>query len=71
MDKPAPDAMTELANAAFRQAAKKVIRRAIETNTPIIVYENEKIVKLDPRTMRPIDSDTLELPSSEIASEAP
>ncbi len=71
MDKPVPDAMTELANAAFRQAAKKVIRRAIETNTPIIVYENETIVKLDPRTMRPIDSDSLEFPSSEIASEAP
>lgn len=47
--------MTELANAAFREAAKDVIQRAIETNTPVIVWQNGKTVQLDPRTMQPID----------------
>lgn len=32
--------LTEKANAAFRQAATKVIERARQTGTPVIVWEN-------------------------------
>lgn len=53
MDNPATASMTELANAAFQKAAGDVIRRAIESNTPVIVYRNGAIVKLDPKTMQP------------------
>ena len=39
--------MTELADAAFRQAAKKVLEKAIQTKTPVIVWENGAIKKID------------------------
>lgn len=55
MDNPVSPSMTDLANAAFRQAAKNVVRRAIETQTPIIIYRDGAIVKLDPVTMQPIN----------------
>jgi len=48
--------VTDLATAAFEEAAQDVIRRAIETNTPVIVYQDGQIVKLDPRTPQPIAS---------------
>jgi hypothetical protein len=50
--------MRDLAIAAFQQSAKRVIRLAIETNTPIIVYENGKVVKLDPHTMQPMEDES-------------
>lgn len=37
--------MTEKADAAFRQAAFKVIERARQTGTPVIVWEDGRIVK--------------------------
>lgn len=48
-----PQSMTELAKAAFRQAARKVIERAIRTNTSIIVRDpgSSKIMHVDPREM--------------------
>jgi len=64
MDEQAAQSMTELANAAFREAAKKVIRRAIETNTPVIVYEDGKLLKLDPRTIQLFQSDTTSDPQT-------
>lgn len=57
MTDPAPPSMIDLANAAFKEAAQDVIRRAIETNTPIIVYQDGQSVKLDPHTMKPIASE--------------
>lgn len=39
--------MTELADAAFQQAAKKVIEKAIQTKTPVIVWEDGAIKKID------------------------
>ena len=33
------EALTEKANAAFRQAAAKVVERARQTGTPVIVWE--------------------------------
>ena len=34
---------TEKANAAFRQAAAKVVERARQTGTPVIVWENGQV----------------------------
>jgi hypothetical protein len=45
-------AMTNLADAAFRQAAEKVIQRAKEHGTPIIVWENGAVKELDPGKVR-------------------
>ncbi len=41
--------LTKLADAAFRQAAKKVIQRAKETGTSLIVWENGEVKEMDPR----------------------
>jgi hypothetical protein len=37
--------LTEKADAAFRQAAAKVIERARQTGTPVILWENGRVVK--------------------------
>jgi hypothetical protein len=39
--------MTELADAAFQQAAKQVIERAMRTKTPIVVRENGKMTRIE------------------------
>jgi len=39
------DAFIEKADAAFREAAVKVIELARQTGTPVIVWENGRIVK--------------------------
>jgi hypothetical protein len=44
--------LTELADAAFFAAANKVINRAIESGTPVILSENGKVKKVDPRKIR-------------------
>jgi uncharacterized protein YheU (UPF0270 family) len=46
--------LTDLAEAAFLEVAKDVVNRAIETNTPVIVWKDGEIVNLDPRTMLPM-----------------
>jgi len=46
--------LTDLAEAAFLEVAKDVVKRAIETNTPVIVWKDGEIVNLDPRTMLPM-----------------
>ena len=38
------DTLTEKANAAFRQAAAKVIERARQTGTPVIVWEEGQVI---------------------------
>jgi hypothetical protein len=43
--KPGNDNLTEKANAAFRQAAAKVVERARQTGTPVIVWEEGKVVE--------------------------
>jgi hypothetical protein len=37
--------MAEKANAAFRQAMTKVIERARQTKTPVIVWEDGRVVE--------------------------
>ena len=44
--------MTKLADAAFEQAAKKVVQRAEDSGTSIIVWENESVTKVEPRNAR-------------------
>ena len=41
--------LTDKANAAFRQAAAKVIERAKQTGTPVIVWENGQVKELAPQ----------------------
>jgi hypothetical protein len=42
------DALTELADAAFRQASVKVIRLAEQSGTSVIVFEDGEIRHLTP-----------------------
>lgn len=39
------DTLTDKANAAFRQATAKVIERARQTRTPVIVWEQGEVVQ--------------------------
>ena len=52
MKRPTNQSLTKLADAAFLQAAKKVIERAEATGTPVIVWENDTMTKLTPRQAR-------------------
>ena len=52
MKKPNTQSLTRLADAAFRQAAQKVIQRAINSRTPVIVWEDGQVKKVDPRKRR-------------------
>jgi len=51
MSKITDQPMTDLANAAFEEAAKEVVKRAIETGTPVIVWRNGSVLKLDPHQL--------------------
>jgi len=44
--------LTTLADAAFQQAAKKVIKRAKDSGTAVIVWEIETVKRVDPRRAR-------------------
>ena len=46
MKKPSDEELFTLADAAFRSAARKVIERAEQTGTPVILWEDGKIVRL-------------------------
>jgi hypothetical protein len=48
MKKPTEPSLTELADAAFLQAARKVVERAKAFGTPIIVWEKGAIKRLKP-----------------------
>ena len=45
MNEPIEDSLTEKANAAFRQAAAKVIERARQTGTPVLVWEDGRVIE--------------------------
>ena len=48
MSDKARDTLTEQADAAFRQAAAKVVNLARQTGTPVIVWEGGRIVQKSP-----------------------
>lgn len=43
--------MTKLADAAFKQAARKVIDQAKQTGTPVIIWEDGEVKAVDPQTI--------------------
>jgi hypothetical protein len=43
------DPLTKLADAAFRQAAQKVIKRAKDSGTQVIIWEDEEVKRVEPR----------------------
>jgi hypothetical protein len=51
-EKPSENHRTKLADAAFRQAAKNVVKRAKESGTPVIIWEDEQIKRVEPRNMQ-------------------
>jgi hypothetical protein len=56
MKRVSDQSLTKLADAAFEQAAKKVVERAIASGTPVIIWENDSVTKVKPQkkqTKRP------------------
>ncbi len=53
MKKKIPErSMTKPAEAAFKQAAKKILKRALDTGTPLIICENGEVKEVDPQTVQ-------------------
>lgn len=52
MKKRSDQRMTKLADAAFQRAAERVIERAEDAGTPVIVWKNEEVTELEPREAR-------------------
>ena len=52
MKKKTDHKLTKLADAAFQQAAQKVIERAEESSTPVILWKHETVTAVDPRETR-------------------
>lgn len=48
MSEPTRDDLTAKAEAAFRQAARKVIQTAKQTGTPVIVWQSGKVLEISP-----------------------
>lgn len=40
--------MSDKANAAFEQAATKIVERAKQTGTPVVVWEDDHVSELSP-----------------------
>ena len=47
--------LTSKADAAFRQAARKVIQVALQTGTPIIVWEEGRVKEIPPDQVKAIE----------------
>lgn len=48
MKKTTKQPLTKLADAAFEQAAQKVVKRAEESGTPVIVWEEDAVKEVAP-----------------------
>lgn len=46
--------LTQLAEAAFLKASEEVRRKARETGTPILVWEDGRILRLSPESLEPM-----------------
>ena len=53
---PPQDELTEKANAAFRQAAARVVQRARLSGTPVIVWENGRIQAIPPEQLSHLET---------------
>lgn len=49
MKKITDETLTKLAEAAFEQASRKVVERAEQSGTPVIVWEDEAVKEVQPR----------------------
>ena len=45
--------LTLKVDAAFRQAIRKVIQQAIQTNTPVVIWEENRIKKISGDQLEP------------------
>jgi len=52
MKKRAEKDLGKLARAAFREAAKTVVDRAIASGTPVILWINGEVCEVDPKTIQ-------------------
>ena len=52
MKKITEESITKLADAAFRRVAQKVMERAEQTGTPIIVWEEGAVKEITPKQAR-------------------
>ena len=52
MKKPREQSLGKLADAAFQQAAEVVIKRAEDAGTPVIIWENGQVTRVQPGEMR-------------------
>ncbi|MFN0196238.1 MAG: hypothetical protein ACKVT0_05800 [Planctomycetaceae bacterium] len=52
IDPPTSSSLMEKANAAFAQAAVKIIERARQTGTPVIIWENGQVREISPDEMQ-------------------
>ena len=57
MKKASENPLTKLADAAFRQAAQKVIKLAEESGTPVIIWEDGEVKRVEPRYPRKLKSE--------------
>ena len=53
MKKTADRSLTKLADAPFKQAARRVIELARQTGTPLIVWKNDSLSELEPPPIKP------------------
>jgi hypothetical protein len=56
MTEPNDPPLTKLADAAFRQAAVKIVRRAKQTGTPLIVWERDRIRIIPPDEVQDVNA---------------
>jgi hypothetical protein len=62
-----PDTMTELAVAAMNAAVRKVLEQHRRDNSPLAVWQNGRVVWLDPHTMQEVHEDIFRYGSAKIA----
>jgi hypothetical protein len=51
MEKSTENPLAKLVEAALRQVAKKVVKRAKVSGTQVIIWEDEKIKRVEPRDL--------------------
>jgi hypothetical protein len=52
MKKRVNEGLTKLADAAFQRVAQRVIKRAENSGTPVIVYMNDEVKAVEPRAVQ-------------------
>ena len=50
-EKKQEDSLSAKADAAFRQAARDVIRRAKQTGTPVVIWKEGKVTEVPPEEL--------------------